>query len=478
MLDAGEIERIHGLMGEILRKSSARGGTCLYRGESECYAIVSSGLYRACAESENETFDIHQVEQEIVERARDYTTLVDEDDILAEIQHFGGATNLLDFTSDYLVALFFASAESESINGRVVLHWPDQARVIKPKQTNNRVVSQKSVMVLPARGFIVPDAREETVVIPGDLKVSMLMFLERFHGISERSVYNDIHGYIRHQKPSRTRYASKFRESLGALRKRDSPDLRHYLAAKLERVARVTVRYYCHQKGMEYSDGTGSVFVLSSLDELGSMTRHRLEFQPDEVVELLTQCIENDDGSIELEDAYCWRGGALLFQGATDLAAADFDRALELDSGLAEAHYGRANLRRRQGSTHSAMEHLEEGLRLNPQLRPALIDRGNARLEEGLVEDAVRDFDAVIAGTKVMSMYTWFRDGHFFRAVARCIQRDWRAAEVDFERARRGGLRVASSFRNVLGGVDGFEGDYSIRLPSLIKTQLYVREDD
>ena len=49
--------------------------------------------------------------------------------------------------------------------------------------------------------------------------------------------------------------------------------------------------------------------------------------------------------------------------------------------------------------------------------------------------------------------------------------------EADFARARQGGLRVASSFRNVFGGVETFEDDNDLRLPSVIKTQLYVRED-
>ena len=183
------------------------------------------------------------------------------------------------------------------------------------------------------------------------------------------------------------------------------------------------------------------------------------------------------DGSIGLQDAYCWRGDALLFQGSIDLAAADFESALELDRGLAEAYHGRANVRRRQGSAGGAMADLEEALRLNSGLRAALIDRGNMYRESGSAENAVRDFDAATAGSRVVSRYTWFRDGHFFRAVARCIQKDWRAAEADLELARRGGLRVASSFRNVFGGVERFEGDYVLKLPSLIKTQLYVRED-
>ena len=157
-VDDRELERIHALMGEVVRKSSRRQGSCLYRGEPECYPIVSSGLYRKCPDCEDEVFDIDRLEREIVERARQYTTLDGNDEILAEIQHFGGATNLLDFTDDYLIALFFASVEHDGKDGRVVLHWPNPEAVIRPKHTNNRVVFQKSVFVRPRRGFFVPES--------------------------------------------------------------------------------------------------------------------------------------------------------------------------------------------------------------------------------------------------------------------------------------------------------------------------------
>ena len=137
----------------------------------------------------------------MVENARQYTTLVDDDEILAEIQHFGGATNLIDFTDDYLIALFFACIGSKGQDGRVVLHWPETNTVVRPKQTINRVVFQKSVFVRPRRGFILPDPRDETVVVASDLKTSVLSFLERFHGISERTVFNDLHGFIKNPTP-------------------------------------------------------------------------------------------------------------------------------------------------------------------------------------------------------------------------------------------------------------------------------------
>ena len=151
-MDDRDLEPIQTLMGEIVRKSSLRRGACLYRGEPKCYPIVSSGLYRTCPDCVDEAFDIDGLENHIVERARQYTTLDDRDEILAEIQHFGGITNLLDFTDDYLIALFFASADRNGEDGRVVLHRPNPDAVVRPRHTNNRVVfSEKRARSSPKR---------------------------------------------------------------------------------------------------------------------------------------------------------------------------------------------------------------------------------------------------------------------------------------------------------------------------------------
>ena len=131
-LDGSELERIRGLMADVVDKSLKRKDTCVYRGEPECYPRVSSGLFRACCpDSVNEAFDITRVEEEMVADARRYTTLAGDEEILTEIQHFGGETNLIDFTDDYLIALFFASIENEQTDGRVVLHWPEPESVLQ-----------------------------------------------------------------------------------------------------------------------------------------------------------------------------------------------------------------------------------------------------------------------------------------------------------------------------------------------------------
>ena len=475
MPDAKAIERIQRLIGEILRKASARDDTCLYRGEPERYPIVSTGLCRTCPETKDEMFDITTVEREIVAQATNYTMLTDPLEILAEIQHFGGTTNLLDFTDDYLIALFFACADSPDADGRVVLHWPDPKHVIRPKHTNHRVIFQKSVFVRPQRGFIVPDALDEVVPVPCDLKASVLTFLNRFHGISETSVYNDIHGFIRHQNPSRSAYAADFRTPCHC----GPPKTDHAVTDGLREVHQVSPRYYLHQHGMDYADRTGSLFVLHTSTGPGQ----RVVLEPDEVVRLLTHCIEQKIGSLTLAQAHCWRGTALLFRQSDELAEADFERALSLDGELAEAYHGCANLCIRRGNLESGKADLEKALMVNAKLHAALIDRGNLHLEDGSLDAAIVDFDTAMKGSRLpgrgplQSNYTWFRDGRFFRATARCMQRDWHKAEEDFAWAKRGGLRVASSFQGKFGGVEQFEREHAIKLPSRIKTLLHVRGD-
>ena len=474
VLDGSELERIRGLMAEVVYKSSKREDPCVYRGEPECYPRVSSGLFRACPDSANEAFDIARVEEEMVADARRYTTLESDEEILTEIQHFGGKTNLIDFTDDYLIALFFASVENEQTDGRVVLHWPEPESVLRPRNTMNRIVSQRSVFVRPRRGFIVPDASQESVLVPSDLKGSILTYLERFHGISNKTVYNDIHGFIRHQAPSRSRYARTFRESLS----RPRPDPLRFLAPYLEGewiVADLArIRHAYHQRGMMYEDSEGSLFTFINLGNPDLAGTLFCGLNAEEIVDVFTHLIENKKDAIKIGEAYCRRGEAYLHQGAVDLAMRDFAEALDRDSEMPEAHHGRGNAWRDQGNVDRAMADLEEAMRLKPDLVTPLLDRGNMHCESGSLDRAIEDLDTAIARMRVSRSGIEDGDGHFYRAVARCAQQGWGEAKSDFETARQKGVLVASSFCAIFGGVSDFEACYGVRIPSDLATMLHV----
>ena len=102
-----ELDAVLAKIEEIVKASSE--GGFLYRGENEIFEHVSSGLFRRYHPNRTDSSNIEIFQTKILEEARRFTADKDEDDILSQLQHFeSGLTNLIDFTTDYLIALFFA----------------------------------------------------------------------------------------------------------------------------------------------------------------------------------------------------------------------------------------------------------------------------------------------------------------------------------------------------------------------------------
>ena len=202
---------------EILRKIEEKAGTgeYLYRGEPEhyqehpYYGQVSSNLYREFLRDDDfdveaEHFDIEVVQAEMLEMAKLFSRkTASELERLAEIQHYGGKTNLIDFTEDYLIALFMAcvdSLDSLDKDGRIIMQKKGliDTYIKNPYEPVNRVIAQKSVFVRHPDGFIQPNS-DDVINIPATFKEPMQVYLKRSHGISAETIYNDVHGFIRHQ---------------------------------------------------------------------------------------------------------------------------------------------------------------------------------------------------------------------------------------------------------------------------------------
>ena len=123
--------------------------------------------------------------------------------ILIQLQHYGGKTNLIDFTTDARVAFFFACDGFHDEVGRVILRKREDTEELvespwEPNEPMHRVVTQRSIFVRPDKGYLIPDP-DSIVEIPDALKVPMLKYLQKYSGISARTIYNDLHGYIRIQ---------------------------------------------------------------------------------------------------------------------------------------------------------------------------------------------------------------------------------------------------------------------------------------
>ena len=151
------LNAILGILREIAEKSV--NGAYIYRGEPKYHDKVSSTLYRQYEDDiEAEYFEIEVAQDEMLTEATDYIHEADNGfEILTQLQHYGGKTNLIDFTTDYLIALFFACDGFFDEPGRVILLREEAQRknqVKKPQSVINRVRDQKSIFARPPKGFI------------------------------------------------------------------------------------------------------------------------------------------------------------------------------------------------------------------------------------------------------------------------------------------------------------------------------------
>ena len=139
-------------------------------------------------------------------------------ELLMEIQHYGGKTNLIDFSEDYSVALFFACEKNIDKDGRVILQKKreliEKGMIAYPEKPRHRVIAQKSVFVKPPKGYIpnLNNSNEDMIVIiPKFLKGPIQVWLKDNHDIDVGSIYNDVHGFIAYQDTHAAFYLNFFK---------------------------------------------------------------------------------------------------------------------------------------------------------------------------------------------------------------------------------------------------------------------------
>ena len=202
-MDADIQREIRNKIREIEEKSAD--GNYIYRGEPECYQKTSSTLYREWqALLDSGRFTMEAVQEYVLTSVRQYPNEKNKQDfdLLCELQHYGSETNLIDFTTDYYTAIFFACNGFYDKPGRVLLleqteQMIEKYQIKKPNQPKNRVKAQSSIFAQPPNGFIDPDDMIP-ICIPKHLKQWLLIIWKRL-GRSIQTIYNDLHGYIKHK---------------------------------------------------------------------------------------------------------------------------------------------------------------------------------------------------------------------------------------------------------------------------------------
>ena len=465
----GQLSRVLKKIQEIAEKSAD--GDYIYRGEPEHYHKVSSSLYREYSEIEVEHFDIEVIQNEILEAAKRYTSETDDFGILTELQHYGGATNLIDFTTDYLIALFFACEGSDFLykDGRVILLRKTtdiNEQIESPQNPKNRVIAQKSIFVQPPNGFIKPD---HVINIPKDLKQSMLDYLRKCHGIYIETIYNDLHGFIKYQNVHQNAYT----EFYAGVNEHDYLKAIEHYSKAIELNPRLSGVY----------NNRGNAYVIKGdLDRAIKDYDKAVELSP-EVAEVYNnrgaayhsngefdRAIKDHDKAINLSPEcarfYCNRGITYSGKGELGRAIKDYSTAIELNPEYVKAYYNRGGVYSRKGELGRAIKDYDKAIELNPKYADAYNNRGVAYHSNGDLNRAIKDYD------KAIELNVDHTGVYCNRGMSWLSLQNWQKAKSDLTFAKSIGMDIIEAFRNSYGTVDEFEEKNGIKLPKDIAAML------
>ena len=402
----------------------------IYRGEPEHYSedpyhgIISSNLFRQYLDIEVDDFDIEEVQDEILTEAEAYShDTNDPFEILTQLQHYGGKTNLIDFTTDYLVALFFACDSSDSLkkDGRIILlqktdEFTDWIKI--PRNPRHRVIAQKSVFVRHPKGYFSPE--DLTIInIPAYLKLSLLEHLRKYHGLSTDTIYNDLHGFIINQSIHESAY-TEFHRGLSYYIMGDDAD---NLEEKQKKYEKAILHY-----------------------------TKALKLKPD------------------LPEGYNNRANAYRDNGEFDKAIEDYKVAIEVDPQDAVPYNNRGVAYLNEGKVGEAIIDFTKAIECDPEDANAYNNLGVALFENNEVEKAIKEYSTAI------ELIHDFADAYRNRGIAWLHLRDWEKAKEDLTVATELGVDIVALFIRTYESIEGFEQTYNVKLPKDIAEILTDEE--
>ena len=478
-----DLSRVLEKITEIANASANGDYIYIYRGESKGHDKVSSNLYREYeADIEAENFDIAIVQEEILREAKEYTTHKDDSEILTELQHYGGKTNLIDFTTDYLVALFFACDGNREEPGRVILlqNRSEAYEVVKPSRTVARAGIQKSTFVQAPGGVVDPDT---VVCIPADLKGAMLDYLRKHHDISTKTIYNDLQGFIENRKSHKSAY-TEFYTGLTCQERGDSAE-------------DPTEKQEWYDKAIEHYNETINLNpeLAIAYNNRGNAYNDKGDF--DRAIQDYNIAINLNP---EYANAYANRGITYADKGDLDTAIQDYTKAIELNPELAEAYYNQGITYYHKGEFDKAIQNYDKAIDLKPEDVIAYYTRGVAYGKKGEFDRAIQDyniainlkpeyaevyvsrgvayyykdeFDAAIQDfNKAINLNPEYAEAYANRGEAWLHLREWKKAKVDLSTAKDMGNDIVAAFHNAYGSVEAFETKYDVEVPEDIAALL------
>ena len=420
-------DTVEKFLNRILR--ACEGKRYLFRGTTQTHSErgadeINSSLYRWARGEDvfHEKYRPLNVEKKILEKAeRHFADRTSNIEMLTDLQHFHGKTNLIDFSRNPYIALFFScygDEEHHKEDGELILldstrigEKPDVVYAelqsssdpfsIEPANTQSsqkRVTFQSSVFVYPPSGYINKDLCK-IIQVPAYLKESILDHLQKIHNIYADTIYNDLIGFIANEKNYETasvslskgvalHYKNEYEE---AIEKYDEAiELNPFF------VEAYNSRGLAKEKLGRYQEAIADynkVIELNPNHAIAYSNRGDGKYY----LEQHQEAIADYDKAIELDPddaiAYNNRGIAKSNLGQHQEARSDFNKAIELIPIFAEAYNNRGCAKYHLEQHQEAISDLNEAIELNTVFAEAYNNRGGAKYHLGQHQEAISDFN-------------------------------------------------------------------------------------
>ena len=412
------------------------GGEYVFRGvPNEAYGIQASA-YRRPEEKDRSFEKFFHINKDLIREAklRGYHQKDGRElkplEILADLQHFGAATCLIDFTYSAQVALFFACQQLKDLNGKVfaVRNQPPRFREIalevleediddflkdedgsqlyhwQPRQQNHRIIAQQSIFLFGNYEFD-PDGE---CVVAEDSKEDILKELRQVSGITEDRLFPDFEGFarVRGQEAPYTELTPSEYKTRGFL----AYERKEYKDA-------ITDYDIAIDKDRNYAEA----YYLRGL------ARVSLKQQEEAIVDF--------DDAIRLDpnhaDAYHERGVAKGKLERYEESIVDFNEVIRLDPKRTNDYYWRGGMKYNLRRYEESIIDFNEVVRLNPKHEEAYYWRGRAKNSLERYAEAIVDLDdAIRLNLKDPRVYYW-------RGISKKRSGQYAASIVDFDLAIR-----------------------------------------
>lgn len=399
--------------------------------------------------------------------------------------YYGGKTNLIDFTTDYLIALFFPCDRFHHKDGRVILQKRESEdyQSETPSEAIKRVESQKSVLIRSPKGFINPDV---VVIIPKELKLSVLNYLEKYHDISTKKIYKDVHGFIKwlggYFDPMLEFGKGVICQNRVGLENNMQEKLKWYQKAyehftEALRLKSDFIEVYIHR---------GAVFRdVKEFDRAFKDFNFAIEIDPENangynergVYYAKTgdteKALNDFNIAIDLdpENATFYNSRGITYQdmGEIDLAIQDYNKAIDLDPEFSEAYNNRGVVYTKKDEHDRAIEDYDKAIELRTYYAKAYKNRGMAYRDNGDLVHAFADFSyAILLKSDDASTY-------YYRGEALWCMERWEEARAELKESNDRGVDIIALFYNDYESVENFEEKNDVELPEDIAAMLRQR---